>query len=199
MHSDDRQLVERLRAGDAPAFRAFFDEYFDRLYRFAMSRTRGDRDLSQEAAQRALCRAVRRLETYRGEAALFTWLAQICRNELADLITDARRAGSRTVSIDASPRVRAEAEAVAQPAAQNPAAGPEAMDRTRVVRAVLDHLPGRYGEVLEWKYMDDLSVHDIAIRLRATFEATQSLLARARLAFRSELVARGFDAGDLGI
>src|SRR5690606_32891922 len=100
MQQDDRALVARLLAGDDDAFRSFFDEYFDRLYRFALSRTSGRTDLAEEAAQRTLCRALRALQQYRGEASLFTWLAQICRNELADLGESERRDAERQQSYD---------------------------------------------------------------------------------------------------
>jgi RNA polymerase sigma-70 factor (ECF subfamily) len=196
---NDRQLVERLLAGDERAFRGFFDEYFDRLYRFALSRTRGDTHLAEEAAQRALCRAVRRLDSYRGEAALFTWLVQICRNELADLFEAAGRDASRTISIDSSERVRAVAEQVAGDSTSDPAHARQADDAGLVVRQVLDTLPGRYAEVLEWKYLDELGTQEIAARLGTTFEAAQSTLQRARGAFRSALSSRGIDAATLGL
>jgi DNA-directed RNA polymerase specialized sigma24 family protein len=48
--------------------------------------------------------------------------------------------------------------------------------------------------VLEWKYLDEMSVEQIAKRLRASFESTQSLLQRARVALRSALAERGIDA-----
>lgn len=197
--ANDRQLVERLLAGDERAFRGFFDEYFDRLYRFALSRTRGDVQLSEEAAQRALCRAVRRLDAWRGEASLFTWLAQICRNELADLLEAAGRESSRTVSLDGDARARAAAEAVADDLAADPSLEREQAEAGQLVRDVLRALPGRYGEVLEWKYLEDLATQQIAERLGVTFEAAQSTLQRARTAFRSALTARGFDAATLGL
>jgi RNA polymerase sigma-70 factor (ECF subfamily) len=199
MTANDRQLVERLLAGDERAFRAFFDEYFDRLYRFALSRTRADADLAQEAAQRTLCRAVRRLDSYRGESALFSWLAQICRNELADLFEAAQRNASRTVSIDSNEKVRALAEQVPGDAGAEPDQQQQAADAGAIVRQVLDALPGRYGEVLEWKYLEDLSTQEIATRLGTTFEAAQSALQRARGALRSALASRGLDAGTFGI
>jgi RNA polymerase sigma-70 factor (ECF subfamily) len=199
MTANDKQLVERLLAGDERAFRGFFDEYFDRLYRFALSRTRGDTHLAEEAAQRALCRAVRRLDSYRGEASLFTWLVQICRNELADLFEAAGRDASRTISIDTNERVRAVAEQVASDPASDPAEQRQDDDAGHVVRQVLDTLPGRYAEVLEWKYLDDLATQDIAARLGTTFEAAQSTLQRARVAFRSALASRGLDAASLGL
>ncbi len=75
----------------------------------------------------------------------------------------------------------------------------QAADAGVVVRQVLDSLPGRYGEVLEWKYLEDLSTQEIATRLGTTFEAAQSALQRARSAFRSALASRGLDAGALGL
>lgn len=197
MHDADRQLVDRLRAGDEGEFRRFFEEYFERLYRFAMSRTRGDADLSEEAVQRALCRAVRRLEQYRGEAALFSWLAQICRNELADLLEARQRSASRAPSYDTDAAARERAENVPAGEGSDPLAGEQARSRAALVREVLDELPGRYGEVLEWKYLEDLGVDDIAARLQTSFEAAQSLLARARTAFRSALTSRGHDLDTL--
>jgi RNA polymerase sigma-70 factor (ECF subfamily) len=198
MENDDQQLVARLRAGDGAAFKAFFEEYFDRLYRFAMSRTRGDADLSEEAAQRTLCRAVRRLETWRGEAALFTWLAQICRNELADLGEVLRRDAGRTVSLDADDRLRGRIEAEVADPASDPSREPEEQQVAQLLREVLDGLPGRYGEVLEWKYLDDMSVDQIATRLRTSFESAQSTLQRARVSLRGALQARGIDASWIG-
>ena len=39
--------------------------------------------LAEEAVQRTMCIVVRKMGTYRGEALLFTWLCQICRNEMS--------------------------------------------------------------------------------------------------------------------
>ena len=196
MRLDDRALVARLLTGDEHAFRSFFDEYFDRLYRFALSRTAGRADVAEEAAQRALCRAVRALSQYRGEAALFTWLAQICRNERAELADGERRRGGREASFDADERALRRAQSVADD-------GPAPEEQLRAahaageLRRVLDGLPGRYGDILEWKYLEEWSVQRIADELGSTFEAAQSALARARVALRAALEARGHDWHEL--
>ena len=59
---------------------------------------------------------------------------------------------------------------------------------TQLVQLTLDHLPDRYGKALEWKYVDGLSVSEIAGRWDTTEISVQSLLARARRAFRAGLV-----------
>ncbi|HTU64605.1 MAG TPA: sigma-70 family RNA polymerase sigma factor [Steroidobacteraceae bacterium] len=193
---DDRLLVQRLLAGDQVALRQFFDEYFDRLYRFAYARLRGDATLAEDAAQNALVRALRGLSTWRGEASLFSWLAQICRNEIADLVEKSARIAAHTVSLDAEGQARDAARAVAAPegAADKALAGAE---RLKLIRQVLDELPGRYGEILELKYIEEWDVERIAQRVGLSFEAAQSQLQRARAAFRSALAVRGFAAGDL--
>ncbi|MDH3531576.1 MAG: hypothetical protein OEO82_01525, partial [Gammaproteobacteria bacterium] len=44
-------------------------------------------------------------------------------------------------------------------------------------------LPAKYGDVLEWKYIEGHSVKEISARLQMGTEATQSLIARAKRAF----------------
>ena len=53
-----------------------------------------------------------------------------------------------------------------------------------LVHVTLDHLPSRYADVLEWKYIQDLSVSEIAARLGLGYKAAESVLSRARSAFR---------------
>ena len=50
-HLEDLELVERMLAGDEEAFEAFGERYFRRLYRFALARLAGDRDLTREIVQ----------------------------------------------------------------------------------------------------------------------------------------------------
>jgi len=192
----DRLLVQQLLAGDQSALRRFFDEYFDRLYRFAYARLRGDAALAEDAAQNTLVRALRGLSGFRGDAGLFSWLATICRNEIADLVEKSARVSAHTVSLDAEGAARDAARAVAAPegAADKALASAE---RLRLIRQVLDELPGRYGEMLELKYIEEWDVERIAQYVGLSFEAAQSQLQRARLAFRSALEARGFAAQDL--
>ena len=59
----------------------------------------------------------------------------------------------------------------------------------RLVQVVLDRLPGRYGDALEWKYIDGFSVAEIAERLALAPKAAESMLTRARAAFRDAFTA----------
>jgi DNA-directed RNA polymerase specialized sigma24 family protein len=61
----------------------------------------------------------------------------------------------------------------------------------------LDALPGSYGDALEWKYVQGFSVMEIAARLNLGAKAAESLLTRARQAFREGYAALTGAQGDL--
>ena len=177
----DLDLARRLIGGDEAAFEEFFSAYFPRLYRFALARLSGNEDAADEIAQRALVRAIDRLHTYRGEAALLTWLCTFCRREIGHWLEQEGRHHDLSLRDDRH-ELRAMLEAAA--AEQNPEAELRRRELSELVQLTLDHLPGRYGDVLEWKYIQDLSVGEIALRLGLGYKAAESLLTRARAAFR---------------
>jgi RNA polymerase sigma-70 factor (ECF subfamily) len=187
--TDDRDLVAAMMAGDERAFTTFFDTYFPRVYRFALPRLDRNPDTAKDVVQATLIKAMRAIDGWRGEAALFTWLCQICRRQIADHVRSQRRHATRVVLIDDSDEVRAALEAIEAPDRDDPFRGADRAELKRLVHAVLDRLPNRYGEALEWKYVEGRSVEEIGERLGIGHVAAQSLLARARVAFREGLEA----------
>lgn len=187
--NEDRELVAAMLAGDERAFTTFFETFFPRVYRFALPRLNRNVDATKDVVQGTLIKAMRALGTWRGEAALFTWLCQICRREIADHVRSQRRHSDKVVLIDDSEEVRAALESIEAPDADDPFRGADRADLRRLVHAVLDRLPHRYGEALEWKYVEGHSVEEIGQRLGIGQIAAQSLLARARVAFREGLEA----------
>jgi RNA polymerase sigma-70 factor (ECF subfamily) len=179
---EDRRLVRRMLRGDERAFDEFFAGYFQRLFRFALRRV-GDSDAAEDIVQASLVVAMTKLHTWRGEAALFTWLCTLCRHELSAYW---RRAGRReeTTLVEDAPEIRATLESLAA-GAEGPDRELERREIARQVQLTLDFLPGRYGDVLEWKYILGLSVAEIAARLGTTEKAAESTLTRARQAFRT--------------
>lgn len=185
--AEEQGLVRRMLAGEERAFTAFFDGYFARLYRFALPRLNSDAQAAREVVQATLTKAMRRLADYRGEAALFTWLCQICRREVVDYLRAHKRYSERVVLIEDSAELRAAIESIEAPEEFDVARSYGRDELARMVRAVLDRLPPRYGDALEWKYVEGRSVEEIGALLGIGHTAAQSLLARAREAFRQAL------------
>jgi RNA polymerase sigma-70 factor (ECF subfamily) len=199
MYESDRALVARMGAGDQRAFDEFFHSSAPRLAAFAARRSGLDAASVEDVVQNTLVKAVRNLASYRGEAALFTWLTEICRHELADVYRKAARRPDHA-SLDELNSVTRHAQ-LRMPEQHEPAAQIETeMQRTAVNRA-LQALPERYALALEAKYRDGFSVDEIAQLLGLTSTAAQSLLARARDAFREhwrkgkddQMIAGGHD------
>ena len=186
---DERELVAAMLAGDERAFTTFFETYFPRVYRFALPRMNRNADATKDVVQATLIKAMRAVGDWRGEAALFTWLCQICRRQIADHVRSERRHASKVVLIDDSEEVRAALESIAAPSTDDPLHGADRAELGRLVHAVLDRLPSRYGDALEWKYVEGRSVEEISARLGIGQTAAQSLLARARVAFREGVEA----------
>ena len=187
--TDDRELVRQMLAGEERAFSEFFTIYFPRVFRFALPRLNRNEDDAKDVVQATLVKAMRKLGDYRGEAAMFTWLCQICRREIANHVRTQRRHSDKVVLIEDSDEVRAALESIEAPVADDPLRRCDGAELKRLVHAVLDRLPGRYGEALEWKYVEGRSVEEIGDRLGIGHTAAQSLLARARVAFRDGLEA----------
>jgi RNA polymerase sigma-70 factor, ECF subfamily len=195
--TSDAQLIRRMLAGEERAFEAFFNGYFPRLYRFALPRLNGDVDAARDIVQATLGKAIRKLDSFRGESGLFTWVCQICRNEIVDHIRAERRM-RHVVLIDDQPELRAAVESIEAPEAFDLARSYGRAEMAHLVRVVLDRLPSSYGDALEWKYIEGDSVESIGERLGIGTTAAQSLLARARRAFREGLESVfGADVADV--
>lgn len=186
-YSTDAALIAAMLSGDEAAFRVFFDTYFPRVYRFALPRLGNDAEACKEVVQSTLMKAMRALAGFRGDAALFSWLCQICRRQIADYLRAHKRHHQNVVLIDDTPGLREALESIAAPLADEPLHGYGTAETRRLVQSVLDRLPSRYGDVLEWKYIEGRSVEEIGALLGVGQAAAQSLLARARVAFREAL------------
>jgi RNA polymerase sigma-70 factor (ECF subfamily) len=188
VYEADRALVARMRAGDQRAFDEFFNTCASRLAAFAARRSVLDSASLEDIVQNTLIKAIRNLAGYRAEAALYTWLTQICHHELADVQRAAARRPTH-VSLDEATSAALVAQLLA-PERESPGAKLDAAGERSEVMQILETLPEHHARALEAKYGDGLSVEQIALQLGLTVVATQSLLARARETFRKLWQAR---------
>lgn len=179
----DRQLAARVAAGDQGAFDIFFREYFPRLFRFTLTRVDNNEALAEEIVQRTMCIVVRKMGNFRGEALLFTWLCQICRNETSAVFRQHNLELREDVPIEDHPAVQAALESVAADDGR-PETARRRDEIANFVRVTLEHLPANYARALEMKYVRGCSVREIAGSLGIGEKAAESVLSRARAAFK---------------
>jgi RNA polymerase sigma-70 factor (ECF subfamily) len=181
--AEDRRLVKRMRAGDEEAFEQFFEAYFQPVYRFALARLGQETELAKEIAQATICKALEKLATYRGEAALFSWLCSICRFEISGHFRREQRSPPQVDLREEGGELRGVLESLTA-GLDDPESQLLRREVARLVHVTVDHLPPHYSRILEWKYADGLSVKEIATQLGMSPKAAESLLTRARQAFR---------------
>ena len=96
---DERDLIARVRAGDGAAERALYEAHVDRVYRLAYRLT-GDDALAQDFTQETFIRAFSKLDSFRGESALSTWLHTITTTVVLNGLRKVKRFRQRETDID---------------------------------------------------------------------------------------------------
>ena len=182
--SADKKLVTRLLQGDSRSFDVFFINYFPRIYRFALTRLNHDHNLAEDTAQIVLCQAISKMSTYRGEAPLFSWLCTFCRYEISKQRKAQGYASGAAQLLENDPAVRSALESLLSATGSDPDVTAYQAELSGLVKVALDHLPALYADSLECKYVRGDSVRDIADRIGKSEKATESILTRARAAFR---------------
>jgi len=94
------QLVERCRAGELGAFEELYRAHSGRLFSLAL-RMLGNPADAEDMLQEIFLSAHRKLDSYRGEAALGTWLYRLAMNQILDHVRSrAARTGQLTDGLD---------------------------------------------------------------------------------------------------
>ncbi len=187
---DDRALLDRHLAGDDDAFGALFTRHRDRLWAVAL-RTTGNPEDAADALQEAMIAAFRRAGSYRGDAAVTTWLHRIVVNASLDRIR--RRAVRAADPLPEDDDGRTVATAPAGPAAKQAAADPalavESGERRAAVLAALRRLPVEQRAALVLVDMEGFSMAEAAEILGTAVGTVKSRCSRGRARLLPQLAA----------
>jgi len=180
----DLELARQILAGDASAMETFYQRYFSRLYRFVYYQVGGSHDDAQDVLQDALIAAIKSLSSYRGDSSLYSWLCGVAWNKAADF----RRREYRMAQVEQR-TIKDMVENKGLDTSPMPDHALLREENKERVQETLMALPEHYRQVLVLKYAEGLPVEDIAQIMRRTFKSTESLLTRARSAFRESYMA----------
>lgn len=195
-------LLKRAQRGDRAAYGQLVVLYQDRVYN-AVLRMIGDRDEAAELAQEAFTRGLSNLDSFRGDAAPYTWLFRIAVNLTISRLRKVQR--HRTFSLNAPPpgsngRGSREGGSGDQAAGlidrvrqQDPGSEPshalEQRERAEQVVAALGRIDPEYRAVLVMRDVEGFDYQQMADVLGLPLGTLKSRLFRARIALRDELKA----------
>jgi RNA polymerase sigma-70 factor (ECF subfamily) len=174
---DAPRFLDRLRAGDAPAFEELVMTYQHRVFGVAL-RMLGNRAEAEEVAQEAFVRAHRALGDFRGDAKLSTWLfaitSRLCLNRLASGERRLVRQGEDALLrlSDAGPR---------------PDAALERRELETALGRAIAELPEDRRIVVMLRDLEGLSYEEIAEVLELELGTVRSRLHRARADLKEKL------------
>lgn len=181
---NDRDLIQGLRAQDPQAVRQLTDRYLPSIWRFIYFRLGGDIHLAEDIVSESVLALVKAVASDTQIDNLSGWLRSVAGHK----VNDHYRAAARVQHL---------VEQVAQTAdlvePEQAATGQELIERRAEIRCVMDQLPEQHRLALEWKYVEKLSVREIAGRLEITEKAAESILFRARRTFRDKLLRADAD------
>lgn len=172
----DQALAMKIAAGDADAWDRFFDRYSAWVYRFAfahLSQNKADAEDLSSDVMLVTAKSIGKFDPRRGD--LDAWVFGIARHRLA------RFCRKRRIDLPLIP------DLVNQPttAGPLPVSMADSAATRDVVNRALASLPERQAAVLVAKYVQGYTTDELAQQNGVSVKAVESLLVRARSAFRS--------------
>jgi len=172
------------RAGDRSAIERFYEEHVDGLYTFIYYRVGRDTALAEDVVQETFAIALSRRADYdTARGSVGSWLTVLSRNVIRDHMRAHKRTDELATTWD---RIDISLAQNFAAMAERPLPG-EVLERAEtrdLVHMAVANLPEQYRTALTRKYVDGESLETLAGEFGISVDATKSLLARARRAFR---------------
>ena len=186
--SQERQLAQGLREGRPEAWRALYDAFAQPVWqsvaRFMGADSADVADVVQETFL-AAARSARSFDPARGS--LWLWLLGIARNHVALHYRKQERQQRLQRAQQWLAGCNGQVTRWLEGANEAPWEALASAELATLVRAALTELPAEYETLLTARYLDDVSVEQLAVAEKCSPTAIRSKLARARRAFRDIL------------
>ena len=184
------ELLARLKAGDERALTDLADEYGTKIYQLAFRYLRNRED-AEEVTQDVLFKVYRKVDAFRGDAALSSWIYRITFNAAMSRLRTAQyqRTQAEERREAANDSAAGEAARPSEVADWSDLADEQVLRsqlRKRVMRAILA-LPAIYRAPVMLRDIQGMSTEEASAMLRVKDQTLKSRLHRGRLILRKQL------------
>lgn len=181
----EAELVELARRGHRDAFRVIMQRCNQRLFRVARAIMRDELE-AEDIVQEAYTRAFAKLDSFRGDSGILTWLTRIVINEARGRL----RARRPMVDLDEMEAAQTGARIIPFPMTtetESPEASVARMQIRQLLEQAVDDLPPDFRIVFVLREIEELSVQETADHLDIRPETVKTRLHRARRLLRKSL------------
>ncbi len=186
---DEKHLVAKAQAGDFEAFAKLIEANKQKVYGLVRRLTANTED-AEDILQDSFLKAIDKIDQFRGEASFGTWLSSIALNEARALHAKNKQYELKPIEDylpGAGSHGNSQQESLRLFDWRDPQAQLESDELRRMVNGAVDKLPYKYREAFVLRYVEDLSVKEVARLTRQTVASAKSRILRARLALRDML------------
>ena len=183
--TEEQNWIKKAQVGDREAFRKLVEIYQRQLFAFAYDLTGNFQD-AEDLSQEVFLKMWRKLDTFRIEAKLSSWLYRIAMNTFIDR-SRSKNARVHKMKDDLEDRKLAKADYRDGEPFMNPEAQVEANWMQKQVKRALDALTPKERVIFTLRHYQDLKMSDISDRLGVTTGTVKSLLFRATKKLQKEL------------
>lgn len=177
MLQDENKLIKKIINGEQNAFKLLYLKYSDLLFAYILHHIDDDRDAALDIWQDTWVVFVEKVNDFKYRCSIFTWLCAIAKNKIFDYYRNAKNKelfqpiGNLNFDIDA----------------EELDVGSIDVETQVDVITVLASLTNEYRYLLEVRYLENKSVDEISNEIGKSYKATESILSRAREAFRKKI------------
>jgi RNA polymerase sigma-70 factor, ECF subfamily len=184
---NERALIERLKEGDQLAVAELASSYGPKVYQLALRQLRNRED-AEEVAQDVLLKVCRKIDAFRGDSALSSWIYRITFNTAMSRLRNARaRAEGADESLDHGGNGgRLERRDVADWSSMADEHVLRGELRRKLLKAVLE-LPAIYRAPIVLRDLQGLTTEEASAVLRVRDQTLKSRLHRGRVILRQKL------------
>jgi RNA polymerase sigma-70 factor (ECF subfamily) len=186
--SKDQDLLNRLQAGDERAVAELADTYGTKIYQLAFRYLRNKED-AEEVTQDVLLKVCRKVDAFRGDAALSSWIYRITFNAAMSRLRTVRYQRSQDEARQVEVDLEQPAAARIDVADWSNMADEQVLRsqlRRRVLRAILA-LPAIYRAPVVLRDLQGMSTEEASAMLKVKDQTLKSRLHRGRLILRKQL------------
>lgn len=181
---NERELIIAAQSGDFDAFSKLIGEHKDKIYRLALKLT-NNREDAEDILQDTFLKAIDNIDKFRLESSFGTWLYSIALNHFRSGVAKDKRMDLRPIE-------------EYLPDSHNDGAANlfdwgdphdhfEKKQIMEIIESGLAEMKYIYSAPFILRYMEDMSVKEVAEILKLSIPATKSRILRARLALRDRL------------